>query len=155
MADIENGFMDLAGELEVLSEKITNEATRRKALEEGAKPIVNRAKQIMSSHRRTGRLDEAISSAYNETDQKQDIGIGGQLNTTKLATGFYGRFLDRGYHPVRIIGTREKSRFSGTINVTERTGKFVKIPFLAPALEAERENMQKAMIEVYQKEAGG
>jgi len=149
VVDIKNGLIDLAVELEALSGKIVDEGIRRRALEAGAKPIVDRAKQIMSSHRRTGRLNDSIGTAYNESDQTQEIGVGGELNTTKSATGFYGRFLDRGYHPV--TGKRKH----GKLLNKRRSGKFVKIPFLEPALNSERDNIQRAMIEIYQKEVGG
>lgn len=143
MADIENGFSDFAEELQHISERITDENVQRKALEAGAKPIVERAKRIMSSHRRTGNLIDDISSEYNDSTKTQDIGWGKK--------GFYGRFYENGYRPVTGKWSKSKSRRRKLIN-KRPSGKFIKIEHIKPAYEAEKENVAKAMIETYQNE---
>lgn len=149
MSDIENGLAEFAEELKQLSDKITDDNVRRKALEAGAKPIVDRAKRIINSHRRTGRLEQSIAHAYNENGKEQEIGWGGEDNTTKSTTGFYGRFLEKGYKPV--TGKRKGGKLIGK----KPSGKFIRIEHIKPAYEAEKETVSNAMLEVYKQEIGG
>ena len=149
MAETLDGFLEFSTELEILSKTISDEEVKKKALDVGAKPIVDRANRIISSHRRTGTLEESIIGGYDSGEGVQRIGWGGKLNGTKSATGFYGRFLERGWHPV--TGKRKNGKF---IN-KKRTGKFIRIEHLMPAYEAEKENTANAMIAVYRDEIGG
>ncbi len=141
MSDIENGFSDFAEELANISGKITDDSIRRKALEAGAKPVVERAKRIISNHKRTGRLENSISAEYNESTQTQDIGWSKE--------GFYGRFYEKGYKPVK--GKRK----GGKLINKAPSGKFIKAEHIKPAYEAEKDNIANAMIEVYKQEIGG
>ncbi len=139
--DIGNGFAELAEELASISNKVTDENIRHKALEAGATPVVDRAKRIISTHRKTGNLENSISSEYNNTTKTQDVGWG--------KDGFYGRFYEKGYKPVK--GKRKNGKL---INKAP-SGKLIKAEHIKPAYEAEKENIANAMLDVYKQEIGG
>jgi len=136
------GFEKLAADLVRIATKATNQQVRRKVLEEGAKPIVERAQRTMQRYRRTGRLDKSIHSSYNTRDETQDIGWSNR--------GFYGRFYENGYRPVTGKFVRKMGRRR---MVNKRpTGRFIKRPHIRPAYVAERENVARRMIETFKNE---
>ena len=139
---IDNGFEELAVELERMARQITNKSVKRKVLEAGAKPVVDYARRTMQQYRRTGRLDQGITSAYNEKDETQDIGWGNK--------GFYGRFYESGYRP--IAGNLKRTGGRRKWQNKRPSGKFIKRQHIQPAYATERENVSRAMIEVYKNE---
>ena len=157
MNDIQNGFIDLAQELERIADKITDDRTKIKALEAGAKPIVARAKTLASRLRDTGQLIQSIGAQYSERSNTMRVGIGEPISTTDASTGFYGRFQDRGWHVTRRGKSSRsnkgaKGRWTKKARLGRRTGRFVRNPFIEPAYEAERERVGNIMFEVYKKE---
>jgi hypothetical protein len=150
MTDIENGFADMAEDLEQLSDKITDKRTEIKALEAGAKPVVEQAKRIAGRFRRAGRLAKSIGAQYSERSNTMRIGIGEPISTTASSTGFYGRFHDRGWQPVNFRRTGRRGHVKRS---TRRpTGQFIRNPIFDPAYEAAKERVYRGMIEAYQKE---
>lgn len=133
---IQNGFADLAKELEEIGKKITDDKTSEKVMQAGADVILNRARNIAAQNRRTGTLEKSINSAYSPMSNETDIGWGGDLNASNSAHGFYGMFLDNGF-------------------VHARSGKLVELPHLKSIFESEKENVFKAMVNEYKKELGG
>lgn len=151
MAEVIDGFLELSEVLEKISEIALDEDVRQRALEAGAKPIVDRARRIMDSHKRTGTLDRNIGSEYNAVTSTQDIGWG--------QDGFYGRFLEQGFKPVsgRRITRGSATKAGRTVKLVSKTqtGKFVQVSHIKPAYEAEKQTVGNAMIAVYKKEMEG
>lgn len=88
MTDLTRGFTELAEELEDIV-KNTDEAHRKKALDAGAEPIVEKARQIVNySARRKGLLKKSGITKGDNTGDKIDIGW--------TNDGFYGRFVEYG-----------------------------------------------------------
>lgn len=85
MGDLTKGFAELREDLQQVS-RSTDEATRRKALEEGAESVVDRAKQL--APKRTGLLSRSGIVAGKNTGESIDIGW--------TADAFYGRFQEYG-----------------------------------------------------------
>ena len=155
MEDIQNGFSALAEDLSLISNKVADKNTEKKALETGAKPVVERAKSIASRFRRTGRLVQSIGAQYSEKSNTMRIGIGEPISTTNSATGFYGRFQDRGWHVTRRGKSTNKGvagAWTRKARIGRRTGRFIRNPFIDPAYEAEKERVYTNMINTYQKE---
>ena len=148
--DIQNGFADMAEELAGIGDKITDKRTEIKALEAGAKPIVDRAKTLASRFKKSGRLMQSIGAQYSERSNTMRIGIGEPISTTNSSTGFYGRFHDKGWRPVRFQrnGRRGHAKKGGK----RPTGRFIRNPIFDPAYNAEQERVFENMINVYRKE---
>jgi len=140
-----NGMEQLAGDLERIAGRVADKRVIQKVLEAGAKPIVDRAKNTIRQHRRTGALDEGITTEYNEATEKQVIGWGRRA--------FYGRFYEGGYRPI----TGNRKRISGRWRWKNRrpSGFTIQRAHIRPAYAAERENIARRMVETYQKELGG
>jgi hypothetical protein len=147
--NISEGFAVLAEDLKIIGEKITDQRTEKKALEAGAKPIVDRAKSVAGTFRRTGRLIQSIGAQYSEKSNTMRIGIGEPISTTNSSTGFYGRFHDQGWHPV---GGKRDGKGRIKKGTKRRTGNFIQNPIFEPAYQAENERVYRNMIDVYRKE---
>lgn len=148
--NIESGFTDMAEELAILGEKITDKRTEIKALEAGAKPIVDRAKAVASRFRRTGRLVASIGAQYSERSNTMRIGIGEPISTTNSSTGFYGRFHDQGWRPINF--QRKGRRGHVKRSTRQPTGRIIRNPIFEPAFAAEERRVFENMIETYRKE---
>jgi len=142
----DNGFAELAADLERMASKAMDEGVKKKALKAGATPIVARAKATMRRYKKTGALVEGITDEYNSKSGNQDIGYGKK--------GFYGKFYETGYRPV--TGNWRKSKGGRKKLVNKRpSGKFIRREHIKPAFKAEKERVFKEMIEVLDKEFGG
>ena len=147
---IESGFYDMAEELAQIGEKITDKRTQQKALEAGAKPVVDRARSIAGRFRRTGRLMQSIGAQYSDRSNTMRIGIGEPISTTNSSTGFYGRFHDRGWRPVNF---QRRGRRGHAKRSTKRpVGRIIRNPIFDPAYEAEQKRVFQKMIDAYKKE---
>lgn len=149
MDDMKTGFDNLAGEIGRISDKFADKRVEKKALEAGAQPIVERAKTIARRFKRTGRLVQSIGAQYSENSNTMRIGIGEPISTTNSSTGFYGRFHDRGWRPVRFrrLGRRGKAKRS----TKQPTGAVIRNPIFEPAYDVESERVFQKMVDVYQK----
>jgi len=145
MADIKKGLEELAADLEKIAQRVTDQRTRRRVLEVGASPIVDRSKRAIMQFRRTGALNGSIHQSFNTRTEGQAIGWGNR--------GFYGRFYEDGYRP--ITGNRRK--VGGRWRWTNRrpSGRTIQRQHIRPAFVAERETVFRRMIAEYQKEVGG
>lgn len=150
MNDLQSGFTDFADDLGRIGDKITDKRIQTQALEAGAKPIVDRAKNLASRFKRSGRLVRSIGAQYSERSNTMRIGIGEPISTTNSSTGFYGRFHDRGWRPVNF--NRSGRRGLAKRGTKRPTGQLIRNPFIEPAYEAEKERVYQKMIDVYQKE---
>ena len=148
--DTSKGFADMAADLEKVSDRIGDKRIKVKALEAGAKPIVARAKSIAGRFRRTGRLMQSIGAGYSDRSDTMRIGIGEPISTTAASTGFYGRFHDQGWRPVRF--RRKGRRGRAKRSTRQPTGQFIRNPIFDPAYEAEKERVYQKMTEVYRNE---
>lgn len=111
MADLTLGFDEFAKEMEELSRRVANDEVNRMALEAMADPIVKEARRIIKGITRgNGHLEKEIVMQWVK-NRPREIKIGW---TNK---GFYGRFLEDGYHHI------------GTL-------KFIKRPHIRPAYNA-------------------
>jgi hypothetical protein len=140
-----NGLEELAAELERMAIQITDPLVKRRVLEAGAKPIVNRARQTMKRYRSTGTLDKGIISAYNERTERQEIGHNNRA--------FYGFFYDLGYRP--ITGNRKRVGNQWRWKNKRPSGRTIQRAHTRPSFAAERENVAQRMIETYRNEIGG
>ena len=142
MDNIQTGFADFAADLAAMSEVLTDETLHAKALEAGAKPIVNHAK-ILAPRGRTGQLAQSIGAEYSDKSKTVRIGIGEPVSTTNSSTGFYGRFQNDGWRPVGGRRVKEITARGG-----RRLDKRTKRPkrkirgrnFLGSALDAQEGN---------------
>lgn len=147
--DIENGFTALAEDLAKISGIAADKRIELKALEAGAKPIVDRAKAVAGRFRRTGRLVASIGAQYSDKSNTMRIGIGEPISTTNSSTGFYGRFQDRGFRPV---GGKRDGRGRLKKSTKRPVGRIVRNPIFEPAYQAEQGRVYDKMIGVYRKE---
>ena len=145
-----NGFEDLANDLEKVAERITDERLKKKALEVGAEPIVTQARSVIRGllGTRTGNLINSIQHVYNKRTERQSIG----WTDGSKRDGFYGFFYEVGYRP--LLG-RRKGKSLHSRRKTASRGQTIQRQHLKPALDNSREEMFRRMIEVYQKELGG
>lgn len=121
MASAIDGFSDLAVELKNISDRVVSKETKKKALEAGANPIVERARRIIAQHSRTGRLESGIIAKYDASDDTMGIGW--------TEDAFYGRILDNGFN--------------------HTGGKRVQIEHLKSTYEAEKEKVLNNMLSIY------
>ena len=138
---IENGFEDFAKELEQIGNKVTCSRIQKKVLMAGAQPIIERARRIMSRHRRTGKLEAGLMAEYSSSTNSVRIGYG--------RVGFYGRFHDKGWHPVVGVRLRNGKFKRGA---RRRSGKFIRNEHIRPAYEAERNTVERVMIDTLRNE---
>ena len=141
MADINNGFADLAGDLAAIALVVTDENVQAKALEAGAVPVVNQA--IMLAPRgKTGDLARSIGVQYSTLSKAARIGIGEPVSKTNSSTGYYGRFQNNGWHITR----RRRNKSSGGSSTKKaradrRTGRVRQgVHFLGRAMDAQESN---------------
>ena len=146
MANV-NGMEELADELERIARIITDKGVTRNVLQAGAKPIVDRASNAMRHHRRTGRLDQGITAAFNETTERIEIGWDDK--------GFYGRFYESGYRPLAGSQKQREGKALHSWRKTAGRGVTVQRAHIRPAYAAEKDTVARRMIEAYQKEIGG
>ena len=127
-----DGFAELEAELSDAILKIGDQAVHKRSLNAGADIILERSKQILAPHRRTGQLLESLNKAVVRRQNLTDIeiGWGGDFGSTQ-AHGFYGLFLDNGFRNVK-------------------SGRFTQLQHLKSVHEAEKENVLNAMLEVYE-----
>ncbi|MCL2197312.1 MAG: HK97 gp10 family phage protein [Defluviitaleaceae bacterium] len=144
-----DGFEATAKDIEQLASRATDETIIRKALKNGANPIVDRAKrnatQVM--RRRTGRLVNSTRDEYNPKEKTQVIGWSGE--------GFYGRFHEYGYRPRPGIRLRRGDTLTWKNSRKNPQGRTVQNPHLRPAYEAEKDNAGRNIVQTLQKELGG
>ena len=150
--NLEGGFYAMAAELAELSEKITDEKTRKKVLEAGAEPVVERAKQIASRFKQSGDLVQSIGAEYSDKTETIRIGIGEPVSTVASATGFYGRFQDQGFQPVGGKRVHGKRRGRLQKRTKRPKGRRVQNPIFEPAHNIKEEQVQRRMLETYRKE---
>ena len=141
--DIEAGFADFAEDLAAILDKVTDEEVHAKALEAGAKPVVNHAKQL-APRGKSGRLRQSIGAEYSDKTNTMRIGIGEPVSTRNSSTGFYGRFQNDGWHPAG--GRRRKG---GRLDKrTKRTaGKVRGKNFINTAMNAQEGNAYKIILD--------
>jgi len=158
MADLENGFAELADELQRISERVTDEGVKRRTLEAGAEPIAQRAKSIVrrTMRTRTGNLVESIGHTFDHfIVEGQAIGWGPPIHTTHQATGFYGRFHEYGYRSRPGIRIVRNGRVTWKNSRKNPQGRTVQNPHIRQAVELEGDNAGNEIINTLRKELGG
>ena len=143
MDDIQRGFADFAEDLAAILEKVTDEKLHAKALEKGAEPVVNQAKQL-APRGKSGRLRQSIGAEYSDKSKTVRIGIGEPVSTRNSSTGFYGRFQNDGWHPAG--GRRRKDRALDK-RTKHTAGKVRGKNFLNTAMNAQEGSAYKIILE--------
>jgi len=157
MADIEKGFENFADDIAEILKVVTDEGVQAKALEAGAKPIVERAKQL-APRGKTGRLVRSIGAQYSKRTKTVRIGIGEPVSTTNSSTGFYGRFQNNGWRPAGGRRVRSTSASGGRAldRRSKRTVSYVRgRNYLGSALEAQENNALRIVIDELKNELKG
>ena len=144
-ANNNNGLEDFARDLERIAGKVADKQVLRKVLSAGAKPVVDRAKRTIRQHRRTGTLDQGITTEFDEKTEKQRIGWGRRA--------FYGRFYESGYRP--ITGNRKRVGGRWRWKNKRPSGRTIQRAHIRPAYAAERQTVGNKMIETLRNELGG
>jgi len=148
VGNIETGFADFASDIAEITKVVTDEKVHKKALEEGAKPIVRHAKLLAPRCR--GKLIQSIGAEYQGADVGVGIGIGDPVGK-KGSTGYYGRFQNDGWSPAAGRRVKWGGKFISRRSVGKVKGKY----YLGRALDAQEANAYRIVTDELRRKLKG
>lgn len=114
----------------------------------GAEIIQAEAIRAAERIRKTG----VLASDINVELGVETIGTNVEAKIGPGKAGWYGRLVEFGHKNVRVTGRVKKGR--RTYRITESLGETPPHPWLRPALDAKREDANKAMIRILERRLG-